>query len=475
MTTRRTRLALAGALLGATALAGARSARHAPPVPPGGATTVTAPGTGRVTFTGTLDRTSVLRGGDGVVRMELVMRAAPDAERATTVRRPTDLVIVLDRSGSMSGEKIESARAAVRELVGQLGPEDRFALVTYSNAASLTIPFTVASAEARASWLATVASVTADGGTNISGGLDLGMGLLEASRGAGRTARAILISDGLANDGDPTPEGLLRRAGRAARGEYVLSTVGVGSDFNEYLMTALADAGTGNYYYLRGGADLASVFAREFDAARTTVASALAVDVAPGDGVRVVDAGGYPLEQTGSGVRFRPGSLFAGQERRVWVTLAVPNASVGEHDLGHFTLAYGDGADRATLALADLPRIACVAAEDDFYAGLDKEAWARSVVVDTYNKMQEEVAREVKEGRRDAALGRLRVFKDEAAKMNVRVNAPAVAAQLGAADRLERDVASAFEGENQRAKQNELSKTKSAESVDARRVGSKKQ
>ena len=474
MTTRWTRLAIAGALLAGTALVGVRAACVAPSAA-GGATTVSAPGGNRVNFTGTLDRTSVLRGGDGIVRMELVMRAATDAEHVTKVRRPTDLVIVLDRSGSMTGEKIEHARAAVRELIGQLGPQDRFALVTYSDAATVAIPFGVAEPEVRAGWYATVAAVTADGNTNMSGGLDLGMDLVESSRRAGRAARAILISDGLANQGDPTPEGLLRRAGRAVRGEYVLSTIGVGADFNEYLMTALADAGTGNYYYLRAGADLASVFAREFDAARTTVASAVAVDVEPANGVRVVDAGGYPLEPIGGGVRFRPGSLFTGQERRIWVTLATPSAAVGTHDLGRFTLAYGDAAARTTLTLADVPRIACVAGEDDFYASVDKEAWARSVVVDDYNKMQAEVAREVKAGRRDAALGRLRKFKDEARAMNQRVQAPAVAAQLGAADRLEEDVAAAFEGENQPAKQNELSKAKSAAAVDARRVGSKKQ
>jgi hypothetical protein len=132
MTTRWTRLTIAGALLAGLALVGVRAACVAPPAA-GGATTVSAPGGGRVTFTGTLDRTSVLRGGDGVVRMELVMRAAPDVEHVTAVRRPTDLVIVLDRSGSMTGEKIEHARAAVRELIGQLGPDDRFALVTYEH------------------------------------------------------------------------------------------------------------------------------------------------------------------------------------------------------------------------------------------------------------------------------------------------------------------------------------------------------
>jgi Ca-activated chloride channel family protein len=476
MTIRRAHFAIAGLLLGATALVGARAAWLAPP-PAGaaGPTTVTAPGGGRVTFTGTVDRTRVLRGGDGSVRMELVMRARADQERVAAVRRPTDLVIVLDRSGSMMGEKIEQARAAVRELVGQLAPDDRFALVTYANLATVTIPFAAADARARGGWLETLASVTADGGTNISNGLDVGMDLVEASRKDGRTARVILISDGLANQGDPSNEGLLRRAGRAAHGEYVLSTVGVGADFNEYLMTALADAGTGNYYFVHAGGDLANVFAREFDAARTTVASALTVDVDPGAGIRVVDAGGYPLESTGTGIRFRPGALFAGQERRIWVTLAVPSDALGDRDLGRFTLAYGDAASRSTLTLADVPRIACVTGEDDFYAGIDKEAWARAVVVDSYNKMQADVARDVKEGRRDQALGKVRAFKDEATLMNRRVNAPAVAAQLGAADRFESDVASAFEGENQAAKQNELSKRKSAESVDARRVGAKKQ
>src|SRR5262249_20620383 len=213
-----------------------RAAWLAPP--PAGATTattLTAPGGGRVTFTGTVDRTRVPRGGAGSARMELVMRAGADAERIAAGHRPTDPVIILGPPGSRMGEKIGEARAAVRELVGQLAPDDRFALVTYANAATVTIPFAAANDRTRGGWLETLASVRADGGTNISGGLDLGMDLVESSRKSGRTARVILISDGLANDGDPSNEGLIRRAGRAARGEYVLSTVGVGADFNEYL------------------------------------------------------------------------------------------------------------------------------------------------------------------------------------------------------------------------------------------------
>jgi Ca-activated chloride channel homolog len=254
----------------------------------------------------------------------------------------------------------------------------------------------------------------------------------------------------------------------------LLSTIGVGADFNESLMSALADAGTGNYYDLRDAKDLGPVFAREFDAARTTVASGVAVEITPGRDVRVLDAGGYPLERDGERVVFRPGSLFAGQERRIWVTLAVPQGAPAEHELGRFALAWGEGAARTTLALDDVPRVACVARADDFFARLDGSTWARSVVVDSYNKMQEEVAREVKAGRRDEALQRLRQFKDETTSMNARVKSPAVSAQLDALAPLERDVAAAFEGADQAAKQNELSKEKSAAAVDARRVGAKK-
>jgi Ca-activated chloride channel family protein len=461
-----------------TALVGAVArgkVEDAPPgsVPVGGpAARFTAPTTGPVSFTGNLDRTAVLVGRDGQVRMELVIGGADDGHRARRV--PTDLVVILDRSGSMEGQKLEHARAAIRELVARLGAEDRFALVTYSNDASLTVPLTAATDRARDAWLGTVGEIRADGGTNISSGLDLALDTLERARTSGRAPRAILISDGLANQGDPTPEGLLHRAGRAARGDYVLSTVGVGADFNEYLMTALADAGTGSYYYLQASQDLARVFAREFDAARTTVASSLAVRIDPADGVRVLDAAGYPLEQDGGAVVFRPGSLFAGQERRVWVTLAVPNGRVGEHDLGRFSLVYRDTHEQRTLAFGEVPRVACVQGEDDFYSKVDVSSWTRAVVVDGYNKMQEKVAREVKAGRRDEAMRALREFRAETEAANVRLKSAPVSQQLSVVDKLEADVSAAFEGADQIGRQNELSKQRSAAALDARRAGGKK-
>lgn len=477
MKTKRYHIMTAGALLLATALAGAaaRGTGRAPvlPAPANGKTAFAAPTTGPVSFTGTLDRTAVLLGHDGRARIELVIAAVPD-EAAPSVRRPTDVVIILDRSGSMAGEKIAHARAAVRELLAQLGPQDRFALVTYSDDAAVVLPLSSVDDRARTAWGATVAEIQPSGGTNMSKGLDFGIDVIEQARVAGRVPHVIVISDGLANQGDPSHEGLTRRARRAAQGEYMLSTVGVGADFNEYLMTALADAGTGNYYYLQNSADLANVFAREFDAARTTVAAGLAVQIEPGRGVRVVDAAGYPFEPLGDAVVFRPGSLFAGQERRIWVTFAVPQDVVGEYDLGRFSLAYGEPHERTTMRFTEAPRIACVQGEDQFYSNVDVGAWSRSVIVDAYNQMQEEVARDVSAGRRDQAMERLHQFKDDTAAMNARLQSAPVAAQLDSADRLEAQVSAAFEGAGQAQRQNELSKSTSAQALDSRRAGSKK-
>ena len=220
--------------------------------------------------------------------------------------------------------------------------------------------------------------------------------------------------------------------------------------------------------------ELSGVFAREFDAARTTVASGLAVEIEPAPGVRVVDAAGYPLESVGSRVILRPGSLFAGQERRLWLTLAVPQHSVGEYPLGRFSVAYGAAGDRKVLTFSDVPQIACVAGEDEFYSSVDVSAWTRSVVVDSYNAMQKDVAQAVKEGRRDDALKRVQQFKDEAGALNARLNSAPVADKIGSLGELETLVSGAFEGPEQAQRQNALSKAKSAEAMDSRRAGSKK-
>jgi Ca-activated chloride channel family protein len=308
----------------------------------------------------------------------------------------------------------------------------------------------------------------------MSRGIDVAVRTVEASRKAGRAARVILISDGLANQGDTSLEGLKARASRVTRWEHVLSTVGVGQDFNEFLMSSLADAGTGNYYYLNDATKLGTVFAQEFEATRETVATGLVLTLKPGSGVNVLDAAGYPLERDGKQVAFHPGSLFSGQERRIWVTYQVPGDRVGNYDVGTISLAYSDGGERHSLTLEDAPKVACVADEDRFFASVDKDVWEESVLKEAYNRLQEKVARAVKEGRRDEALQEIDAYRAQNGYMNSQIQSQAVSDSLDEVEKLEAEVQGAFVGPNQAVKQNRLSKERQAAGRDGRRVGSKK-
>lgn len=453
-----------------TAQAKTAAVRTAAVAMPGAVTS----GGGPIRVSATLDRSSVLVGRDGEVRAELVIEA--DAEAATVERRDTDLVVILDRSGSMRGDKITYARAAVRELVGQLDGSDRFALVTYSDDAKQTIALGTATAAAKRSWISTIDGVQANGYTNMSGGMDLALDLVEGQRLPGRAARVVLISDGLPNLGDPSPEGLVRRAQRAPRGDYVLTAVGVGEDFNEFLMSSLADAGTGNYHFLANGGNLAKVFANELSTARTTVASGVAVAIAAQPGVRIVDASGYPLEaQKDGSVIFRPGILFAGQQRRIWVTYQVRPDSTGSIPLGAISMSWSRNGARHSASLSNEPSVTVVKDEKQYYTDFDEESWERSVVTEEWNKTRQDVSRAVSAGKKEKAVGILREYRAKNSAANAYIGSGAVSDNLDDAAALEAEVEETFIGEDQRDKQNVFSKSQSEDAYKSRRVGQLKQ
>ena len=475
----RQRLTLAAVLLVVTLAVGAAAHRSSgtPILPPAQAGTLhfQAPGGGPVHFSGQLDRGSVLAGSDGIVRVELVVRG-DELPGKRLPRVPTDLVVVLDRSGSMSGQPLMHAKAAVRALMDQLGAQDRFALVSYASDVRLEWPLENADGRHLRSWRAALAGIPANGGTNMAVGIDLANQTLAVTRQPGRAARVVLLSDGHANQGDHSLAGLRRRASQAVKGEYVFSTAGVGQGFDEALMAMLADAGAGNFYYVQDVVELASVFADEFASARETVAAGLAVSIRPGAGVQVVDAAGYPLERTGGEVRFRPGDLFAGQERRIWVTLRAPTSGEGEFDLGRFAVSYRGDDGRVERTFGSTPRVACVKGEDAYYADIDTDAWARSTLVDEINALKQKVSAAVQSGNRDEALLKVRHFREQKKKENLVLQREDVAEALRDLVSVETEVEEVFAAEPAAAPalQNGLGKRLSADGYDGRRVGAKR-
>lgn len=474
------------ALLVATTAAAGVAARMGPSGAPASGGTgdptplrFAAPGGGPVAFSARLDREAVMEDGDGTVMMELLLHAgrAPDAP---PVRTPTALVVVLDRSGSMQGEAMDHARASARELMARLGPDDRFALVSYADDARIDIPLDPPTGERPDLWRARLESIAARGGTNMARGLDLADRIAAGARAPGRSVRVILISDGHANQGDHSLEGLRARAARAVPGEFVLSAVGVGDGFDERLMTALADAGTGNFYYVPDVEELASVFGDEFLSARETVARALAVSVETGDGVTLVDAAGYPIERAGAASVVRPGALFAGQERRLWLTLRVaPERRAradGPVELGRVALHYsGIDETRHTAALGPVPRVQVVQRADDFYAAIDVPAYAAQLATDGLGSLRQRVAEAVRSGEADRARFLIDEFeREELGQLRALGYAVEKHEASGAIVRMRDDVDAALAPAAPAGAANELGKALSSEGHDARRAGAKR-
>ncbi len=174
----------------------------------------------------------------------------PRSEQAGTAsgREPLHLVAVLDVSGSMRGAKIESARAAVRQVVQRLQQGDLFSLVTFDTEVRCLAEGRRIDEAFRRVAQSLVDEMEAGGQTALCGGLE--QGIAQALKHAQPTNLVLLLSDGQANVGETDLEAIGRRAWEGRRQNVTVSTLGVGVDYNEALMSEIATEGGGRFYHI---------------------------------------------------------------------------------------------------------------------------------------------------------------------------------------------------------------------------------
>jgi Ca-activated chloride channel family protein len=329
------------------------------------------------------------------LQVDLSAAADPSARR----RVPVNAVLILDRSGSMRGAKIERARDAARSLVQALGPEDRLAIVEFSSEARVLVSSTPVAAEARARALATIEAVEAGGGTNMSMAFDAAAPQLARGRAQGRADKVFLASDGQANEGIADRAGLLALA-RRDFAPATLSTFGIGDDYDEDLMSALAAQAGGRARYIDSPQMLAGAFRDELSRAASLVARGVRVRVAGLHGASLERMFGYEPEGDGW---VRLPDFAAGEERRVLVKLAIPPGR-GLADIAAVELAFEDvrGAQRGARTVAQATftsdaSLLALAPTDAAVAG------ARAEMAE----LAGQAARLQEDGRRDEAKARI--------------------------------------------------------------------
>lgn len=368
----------------------------------------------------------VMLGSPGKAALALELTAANLPTDGDAAVQAVDLVLVLDRSGSMKGQKLNDARRAMRHLMECLTPADRLAIVTYANGVESLSSLTAMNDSRRRQMNQILDRISAGGSTNLGAGLQTGIGILMQATGAQRQRRVILISDGLANQGITDPQALGEMVSAARAHGFGVSTVGVGYDFNEVLMTGLADHGAGRYYFLEDPNTFAQVFENEFQTARRVAAAGLEIRIPLPDGARLVEAGGYPIQQEGQEAIVYPGDLLAGQTRKLFLTVQVPTHGETEFEFNRIEVRYQYNGSRRSLTNTQGWTVACVRDPNEVMASIDDDEWSAQILQEDYSRLKEEVAEAIRKGKKDAAMGRIRDYEQRNRAMNDRIGSAAV-------------------------------------------------
>ncbi|MGD9008699.1 MAG: VWA domain-containing protein, partial [Desulfobacteraceae bacterium] len=321
-------------------------------------------------------------------------------------------------------------RLAVLRLIERLTDNDRLAVVAYSNGVSTVWPLTSMTHTHRTQAAAAVQQVFTGGGTNLGAGLSEGISALMQAPARKRQRKLILISDGLANQGITDSMALGKMAAGASEHNFTVSTVGVGLDFNEILMTTIADHGAGRYYFLEDPRTFARVFDKELQATRTVAASGLEIRIPQADGVRLVNAGGYPITTRDNVAVIHPGDLLSGQKRTLYLTFQVPTDKERSFHLGAFQAWFMDnGVLRRLTHDAELS-LTCLADQKAVMASIDKAGWGEQVVREDYSQLKEAVAEAIRTGRKQQALTRIQEYEERNRRVNAAVGSAKVAQNL---------------------------------------------
>jgi Ca-activated chloride channel homolog len=253
-------------------------------------------------------------------------------------RIPLNLALVLDRSGSMSGEKIRAARDAGALLVRRLFPEDTVSVVAFDDAV-LTVARPATGSEQQG-LPRLIEGIQCGGSTNLSGGWLQGREYVAANRREEASNRILLLTDGQANTGITDPNALVGLCAGARERGITTTTIGFGSDYDEHLLRRMAEAGGGNTYYIETAEQAPGVFEEEIEGLLSLSAQNITAEVSPGADVALTAVHHlYPTTRTGNDIRVEMGDLYAREPKLLLVEFVVPGMKqAGEVEIARCTV-----------------------------------------------------------------------------------------------------------------------------------------
>lgn len=244
-----------------------------------------------------------------------------------SARPPVNVALVLDKSGSMRGEKLAKAKEAAIMVIDRLRSDDIISVVAYDSRVTVLVPATKVSDKSNIH--AAIRSLEAGSNTALFAGVSKGAAEVRKFIEEERVNRVILISDGLANEGPSSPGDLAELGSSLIREGVSVTTIGLGLDYNEDLMAALAQKSDGNHMFAEKAQDLASAFEREFGDMMSVVAKNVSITISCAPGVRPVRALGREVSISGQNVYAGLNQIYGGQDKYILLEVELTTGSVG--------------------------------------------------------------------------------------------------------------------------------------------------
>lgn len=259
-------------------------------------------------------------GAKRTVVLKVALQAA-DREQASK-RPPVNMALVIDKSGSMQGERIQQARQAALAAVDRLRDDDIISVVAFDDNVTVLVPATKASS--RAEIRRGIEQIQANGSTALFAGTSKGAAEVRKFLEREQVNRVVLLSDGQANVGPDSPGALGELGGSLMKDGISVTTIGLGLGYNEDLMVRLARESDGNHSFVENANDLVSIFDREFGEAMSVIAQDVQIRIECGAGIRPLRTLGRSSEISGQTVITQLNQLYGGQERHLLLEVEVP-------------------------------------------------------------------------------------------------------------------------------------------------------
>jgi Ca-activated chloride channel homolog len=341
----------------------------------------------------------------------ILLEATPEGAATQLPKLPLNLCLVIDRSSSMRGDRLNQVKEAAGKILDQLGQDDHFSLVVFNDRADVIVP--AQRVTNKGELRQAIGRVEAAGGTEMATGMALALQEIQRPMLSRSVSRMLLLTDGRTYGDESRCVDIARRAQGRGIG---LTALGVGSEWNEDLLETMTARENSRAHYITSSQDIATVFADELKRMHSVFAQQVRISLAarPGGMVRSLDRvrpfiAPLPIAEEAD-MRWSAslGDWPGSDVQAFLVEVVVPALGVGEHPLLKLTLRYDlPGASLRDQTAEEIIRISVQPADTVSYqVDSTVKYWLERLVA---YRLQSSAWQDVEAGRIDEATRRLQM------------------------------------------------------------------